>query len=762
MASNSQQGRPDDNPEFMENKPVKGGSQYESTRPYSNSSVDDPPGESPSAGAPATATSDGDIGLDEKYIDAKGQATDTWLIERAQEIYNTSTDYLDSNITTIWETSLSHFNNEHAPASRFRRANFKRSNVFRPKTRANIKNQEANLAAAAFSTQDLVDIQPQDKTNEKQILSAKINKSLLQHRLSTQMPWFLTVQGAYQDTKNYGICVTHQYWSYKEDKDILPALDENGALIMDKDDDGNDVPMGYEETTVREDTLRCDNVAPENFRFDPMCDWRDPATSSPYIVYMMPIYANEALEMMEMLDPKTGRKAWRKYSLSQVLSTRRQDYDRTRQAREGRDRIDPADEQHGNGYTTVWAHMNIIKVNGDDVMYFTMGTELLLTDPVKLVDAFPHLRPGQRPFTVGFSNIETHKNYPAGDNELAHGLQFEINEVANQRLDNVKLALNKRYYVKRGSQVDLDALIRNVPGGGVMMNDIDKDVKTVETRDVTGSSYREQDKLSVEMDEILGGFSQSSAQDVGKNSGAVGAMSMASQSAGSVQDYTIRLFMETWMEPTLRQMVQLIQMYETDETLMALAAKDAGVWERYGLDIITDDMLQQNLTTNVNIGIGNTDPVRRVEKLVFGVAKSAELPGMVDRMKSSKISDEIFGAMGYKDSSRFFMSDEEWEQQQANAEPPGPPPEIQVKLEELRIREEDNKARHEREMQRLAMDQDVEFGRMALEKELKLEDIYAKLGVERLKDQTARDTAALRESNKIQELNMKRATGSGI
>ena len=163
--------------------------------------------------------------------------------------------------------------------------------------------------------------------------------------------------------------------------------------------------------------------------------------------------------------------------------------------------------------------MNIVNVNGTDLMYWTMGTELLLTDPIPLTEAFPHLREGERPFTIGFSTIEAFRNYPSGDVEQSAPLQEEINTVANQRLDNVKLVLNKRYYVKRGSQVDLDALIRNVPGGGVMMNDPENDVKTVETKDITSSSYQEQDRLSTEMDELVGSFSQQSVQQTANAKG---------------------------------------------------------------------------------------------------------------------------------------------------------------------------------------------------------------------------------------------------
>ena len=71
-------------------------------------------------------------------------------------------------------------------------------------------------------------------------------------------------------------------------------------------------------------------------------------------------------------------------------------------------------------------------------------------------------------------------------------MQAEINEVANQRIDNVKFAMNKRYWVRRNQQVDIRSITRNVPGSVTMMNDPEKDVKVQETNDVTSSAYQEQ------------------------------------------------------------------------------------------------------------------------------------------------------------------------------------------------------------------------------------------------------------------------------
>lgn len=779
MPGQSQQGGTDDNKEFMgdpstnpageSGRMINTGENQdrfeaqgpnagkgEATDPYSRTPDQLAPGEDPpSRGAGIAEHSQGGNELEDQFVHGLNKP-EAWLIQKSHEIYTASTDYLDANITNQWEQNLAHFNNEHAPGTNFRKKNFKRSSVFRPKTRSNVKAQEAGLASAAFSTADYVDIEAQNKQDKMQKVSAAVVKELLQYRLDRKMPWFQTVMGAYQDTKVYGLCVTHQYWDYKIDTDIEPAFDNFGKLIFDYDSTGEKVPMGREKQVVRVDKLGCDNVAPENFRFDPMCDWRDPVRSSPFLVYMMPVYAGEALEMMEMKDPKTGKPRWKEHSLGALLGTRRQDYDRTRQAREGRERIDPADEQHGNSFTTVWAHMNIVAINGTDYVWWTMGTELLLTEPVKLQDAYPWLDQGDRPFRVGFSTIETHRNYPAGDVEQTSGLQEEINLITNQRLDNVKLALNKRYYIRRGSQVDLDALVRNVPGGGVMMNDPERDIKTVETSDVTSSSYQEQDRLSIEFDDIAGGVSQSSQMQSKGLGETVGKSNMVSSIASAVSDYSIRIFMETWMEPVIRDFVKLIQMYETDQVTLQVAQDNLQLFQRFGVDELTDAILQQDLTVRVNVGMGNTDPVRRVEKLVYGTSKVMEIPGMAARVKPTALADEVMGSLGYRDSSLFFMSDEEY-QQHAEKNPPQPPPEIAVKREELQIRREDNEARDNRETIKLGLLKEIEVMKLAQQYSMKIEDVRVALDNEKRKSKDMRDMTALRETNKITEMNLKRA-----
>lgn len=720
---------------------------------YTRSFDDVPPGMSATEVDPTSSVSDED-----EMIRAKGRR-DNWLIQRAQTIFNNSTNYLDSNITNQWSKNLAYFRGEHAPGTAMRGLNFRRSRVFRPKTRTNVKAQEASIAQALFATKDQVDVKAQNPSQPQQNASAAIMGQLLDYRLENTIPWFLTAVGAFQDTKVYGVCISHQFWDYQQDTSVLPAFDQEGNAVMGDDGTGKQVAMGTEKTVVRADRPVCDLIAPENFRFDPMCDWRDPATSSPFLLYMQPIYASDALEMMQKQDTKTNSPAWRQYTLQQILGTRKQSFDRTRMAREGQHRIDPSQTAHEGQYTTLWAHLNIVKINGDDMAYWTLGTELILTEPMRLTDMYPHLKRGERPFRVGFSSIETHRNYPAGDVEQGSSLQEEINSIANQRLDNVMLVLNKRYFVRRGSMTDLDALIRNTPGGGVMMNDPEKDVKVVDTNDVTSSSYQEQDRLSAEFDSLVGNFSPAAPQNNEKQTPALGVAKMGNQSAGAIQDYSIRVFIETWVAPVLRQLARLEAMYETDEVILAIAADKAQLFQKFGVNQVTDSLLQQDLTIDVNVGIGNTDPQTRVQKLVYGLSNALGVPGMQPRVKATEVADEIFGALGYRDSTRFFMTEAEAAKAQEGKQPEIPP-EIQVKMEELKIREKDNAMRDEREKQKIENELELGYATLAVNKGMKLEMLYTQLGIAKQKDQTHRDVAALAAINKTHEINTKRAVAT--
>ena len=246
---------------------------------------------------------------------------------------------------------------------------------------------------------------------------------------------------------------------------------------------------------------------------------------------------------------------------------------------------------------------------------------------------YPWLKDGERPYVMGKLNIEAHRVYPSATVELTEELQAASNDIWNQRFDNIRLSMNKRYHIRRDRNIDLDALFRSVPGGAVEMDDPDQDVRIVETRDVTGSAYQEQDRINMDFDELQGNFSASTVGGARNLNETVGGMTLLAGNTNMITEFVLRTFAETWVEPVLKQLLKLEQYYETDEHVTALAGESGGVEGEegsvdFGQDEVMDELLKQDVLLKVNVGMNATDPVGRVQNLLFGVGSIGQLPGM--------------------------------------------------------------------------------------------------------------------------------------
>ena len=594
--------------------------------------------------------------------------TSPWLT-LARQAYDSSTTYLDANYRRQWERNIKLFQSEHPSGSKYGTPQYThRSRLFRPKTRSAIRTNEAAVAAAFFATEDIVSVYPQNDSDQEQRASAIILKHLLQYRLSKTIPWFQTLIAAYQEAMVMGSVISHQYWEYKEEKEqsTRDLLDEMGEPVLNED--GSIAQEVEEDTRVLKDCPNIRLIASENFRIDPAADWNDPIGNSPFVIEVIPMYVQDVLDKMSEVDPKTGEPKWKRLSMSELLmASKRSEFDSTRQARQGK-RQDPiADRQEKiKEYDTIFVHKNIVRRKGKDYIFYTAGIHHMLSEVKPLNEVYPHLRTGERPYVMGGSTIEAHKIYPASLVEMTQDLQTAANDIANQRSDNVQLVLNKRYHIRRSSNIDINALKRSVPGGSVMMDDPMSDVQIVNTPDVTASSYEEQDRLNVDFDDIAGNFSQGTVQTNRLMNETVGGMEMLSSNANSMIEYMIRTFAETWIEPVLAQLVRLEQFYETDDVILTVATNKAegenveepGFFQRFREDI--DNLLRHEMTVGVNVGIGATDPVRKIERLLLGIRPMAEVnPDIIMFLNQPEITKEVFGALGYKDAKRFVMDEEQ-------------------------------------------------------------------------------------------------------
>jgi len=573
----------------------------------------------------------------------------------ARQIYEDSSEYLDSNIRHQWERSISLFNSQHPSGSKYNTSAYeKRSAFFRPKTRTAVRNLQAAMSVAFFTNEDVVSVEPVNPNDSLNAAAAIVSQSVMQYRLTNTIPWFETMTGALQDAAVQGVCISHQYWDFEESKESYIEVDGKNEPVMDEM--GN--PMITDQITAIKDRPVIELISPENIRIDAAAEWNDPIKSSPYIVHLIPMYLQD-------IRSKINSGEWLELSDEELIAS--SDYDETdnstRLARLD-PRMDPKENETSSSelqdFYIVWVHKNIVKVEGVDFCYFTAGTENLLTEPKPLKEMYPWLRDGERPYVMGCVNLESHKIYPAGTVELTQELQSAANDIWNQRFDNVKLAMNKRYHIRRDRNIDLDALFRSVPGGAVEMDDPDTDVRVVETRDVTGSAYAEQDRINMDFDELQGNFSTSTVQGARNLNETVGGMNLLAGNSSTIAEYTLRTFAETWVEKVLKQLLRLEQYYETDSVILAVAGQAAEQqFARFNIDELMDELLRQDVLLKVNVGMNATDPLRKVQNLLNGIRSLAELPGVIQALNISEVVKEVFGQLGYKDGSRFISFEEQ-------------------------------------------------------------------------------------------------------
>lgn len=592
-----------------------------------------------------------------------------------QRAYKSGCDYQTANLKAQWDRNMCNFLSLHPTGSKYKTEDYKhRSRLFRPKTRASIRSKEAAFVLAFFSTSDAVSIVAEDQDDKAAVAASKALKYLVTSRMNSGLMWFQNAVAAFQDSLVMGTVISHQGWErveeeYSEEIEADEYNTEKGVVERIKKTD--------KKTRIVKDGPFIQLIPNENFLIDPGAHWLDPIGTSPYTVELIPMHAVDVIDRMDTIDNKTGQPQWKAYTLAEISRAVSGQFasDSTRLSREG-GRQDPKSSTSPSisEYEIVWVFRVIARIpKKGDLLWYTLGEHLMLSDPVPVEEVYKHLKKGEKPYVAGVSVIEAHRNYPTAIAQLGEDIQAATNHNMNQRFDNVQQVLNKRTFVKRNAQVDLRSLRRNIPGSLTLMSDPKRDVVIHEPGDVTSSSYNEQNLFNSDFDEITGSFSSGSVANNREMNETVGGMRMLKDPSNTMTEYIIRVFAETWARPVLDQIVRLEQAYETDEVLL----KKAAATSEGGASVNIKD---PSLKVTVNVGYGVTDPEMRVKRVLYGVESIARVaPGAGGRIKDDELTKEIMGILGYQDGERFYRTNEE--QAQFAQENPSQPSEIQMKIE---------------------------------------------------------------------------------
>lgn len=117
-------------------------------------------------------------------------------------------------------------------------------------------------------------------------------------------------------------------------------------------------------------------------------------------------------------------------------------------------------------------------------------------------DGENHYWHGKKPFVVTSFDPKPGEFYGFSAVELIEHLQHELNTNRNQRIDNVSFVLNRMWKVRRSADVDENDLVSKPHG--IIYIDSPDDVQSIETQDITRSSYNEENIIKEDMDNVLG------------------------------------------------------------------------------------------------------------------------------------------------------------------------------------------------------------------------------------------------------------------
>lgn len=551
----------------------------------------------------------------------------------ARQSFTSSSTYFDSSHRNRVLDAMARFNSQHPRGSKYWTPAFeKRSKLFRPKTRSTVRKREAAAAISLFGSSNIVAIKATGGS-AKSAQAARLQEALLNHRLQEDDRWYKFVVGGVQDADRQGFAIARTYWDYEEADRYYEEIHSELDTVTRVD------------TVALRDRPGFKLIPIERFHFSPAADWMNVVETSPYIIEEIPMflcdvrrYQHNPNAMLRYRDLSDGElMGGGTHGVWDSIQMQRERDVQSRYQRNG----------EANDYAVVWVHRNIIKVDGEDYIFDSIGTSRMLSDMIPLSHFDPR---GYRPYVVGSTIFEAHNPYNEGAVDLMAQLQDEINDTANLRQDANKMASAGRMFIKRGTGLDLHALAKFSPGQTVEVDAPDKDVKWDRSPEAPRGAFEENQLLSTELDDLIGNFSQASVANNRNLNETVGGMQILGDSANQMTEYDLHTYTKTFVAPVLQQIIDLEKQWETDQNLAAMigekeASSQRQFWE--ALDTPTKVI--------VDVGFGATNPQKRVERIGMGLTMLGQFfPQLMMQADSTEIARDVFAAVGQPDISRYF------------------------------------------------------------------------------------------------------------
>ncbi len=286
-------------------------------------------------------------------------------------------------------------------------------------------------------------------------------------------------------------------------------------------------------------------------------------------------------------------------------------------------------------------------------------------------------RHGEIPFVRIVDHFQEHEFWGVGEIEPLEGIQDGINALWNQRIDNVRLVLNKIFMLREDALVDLrDLELR--PGKGIRVagnEPINSVLQPLDIGDITGSAYTE----AAELERMAEKTSSVSAYQTGTDSPDLNAtatgVALISESGNSRFSLKVRMAELTGLVPLARHYGSILQQFMPEEMVVRREGPDGG----YAWQTITQEGLLGELDYDIEAESSTqTETMRKEDDLSL----LQILGSMVDPITQMPVlnlremAKEILRDFGKKDMDRLLTPE------MPMAPPVGEDPEAELEAEE--------------------------------------------------------------------------------
>lgn len=427
-------------------------------------------------------------------------------ITHVQTFYNTSWNWRNQAYHAAWDRRERNYHNIYDPTAKSKKESWQ-ATMFIPMTVTVVETIASALVKLLMGGDRVITVEPREMGDE---LQAELRTNLMDYE-TEQSGFVPAFAAAMKEALIYGSGFIKLYWKKTREKRRIHKEQRAGFLQAAELGIGPGDIVGFEEQVeeiLAEDHAQFDKIHIRDIFLEPN------STDMKRVLHRSKVTYAELLDM-------ANQGALDKKSVDELLGIFENDkFESDISTVKGERSItDPNlnrpkyDKNH-----TIWEYWGLIPrrwIDLDLSAESEKGNEIV---PGKIMVASGHWYLGSEENPLQFMHapffkanyIDVGDSYGKGAAEIIEGLQSELNEIRNQRVDNVSLIMNKMFAVLEKNLVDgriismPGGMIRVRAGGSSNVDDVRKAIMPIETPDVALSAYKETLEIERQSQEATG------------------------------------------------------------------------------------------------------------------------------------------------------------------------------------------------------------------------------------------------------------------